>query len=301
MTSNLVRWVNELDCISSQLTRNGFAEFNAMPWFSYLAFDIIGDLAFGAPFGMVVKGRNEIEVQLTPGAPISYAPAVEVLNRRGEVSSTLGLLPALRPYAGYLPDPFFTKGISAVKNLNGIAVAAVRSRIDAAEKGIEGNDDRNDILARLLQSKDANGDKMGRQEVTAEALTQLIAGSDTVSNTSCAIFYWILHGECAAPGTIIQRLQAELDAAIPPARRFHHTPLSNTFHTSNAALTKACACIPHQQLVSLVLSPKGLVLISTTSTSHLGLFSQYHRIPSTIWKKSGAKTSRSSNLIVGSS
>jgi len=134
MTSNLVRWVNELDCISSQLTRNGFAEFNAMPWFSYLAFDIIGDLAFGAPFGMVVKGRNEIEVQLTPGAPISYAPAVEVLNRRGEVSSTLGLLPALRPYAGYLPDPFFTKGISAVKNLNGIAVAAVRSRIDAAEK-----------------------------------------------------------------------------------------------------------------------------------------------------------------------
>jgi benzoate 4-monooxygenase len=215
MTSNLVRWVNELDRISSQPTRNGFAEFNAMLGFSYLAFDIIGDLAFGASFGMVVKGRDETVVQLSPGAPISYAPAVEVLNRRGEVSSTLGLLPALRPYASYLPDPFFTKGISAVKNLNGIAVAAVRSRIDAAEKGIEGNDDRNDILARLLQSKDANGDKMGRQEVTAEALTQLIAGSDTVSNTSCAVFYWILHGERAAPGTIIPRLQAELDAAIP--------------------------------------------------------------------------------------
>jgi hypothetical protein len=34
-------------------SRNGkeFARYNAMPWFSYLAFDIIGDLAFGSPFG----------------------------------------------------------------------------------------------------------------------------------------------------------------------------------------------------------------------------------------------------------
>lgn len=164
---------------------------------------------------MVEKGRDETEVQLTPGGPISYAPAVDVLNRRGEVSSTLGLLPALRPFARYSPDPFFTKGISAVKNLNGIAVAAVASRIDAAEKGAEGQEDRKDLLTRLLQGKDALGQKMGRQEVTAEALTQLIAGSDTISNTSCGVFYWILHGERAAPGTILPKLQAELDAAIP--------------------------------------------------------------------------------------
>lgn len=56
---------------------------------------------------------------------------------------------------------------------------------------------------------------MGRQEVTAEALTQLIAGSDTISNTACAVFYWILHGERAAPGTILPRLQQELNTAIP--------------------------------------------------------------------------------------
>jgi benzoate 4-monooxygenase len=215
MTSNVRRWVGQLDRISSHPTKGGFGEFNAMPWFSYLAFDIIGDLAFGAPFGMVDKGRDETEVQLTPGGPISYAPAVDVLNRRGEVSSTLGLLPALRPYAAYLPDPFFTKGVSAVRNLNGIAVAAVASRIDAAEKGIKGQPDRNDILARLMQGRDANGLRMGRTEVTAEALTQLIAGSDTISNTACAVFYWILHGERARPGSIIPRLQEELDAAIP--------------------------------------------------------------------------------------
>lgn len=217
MTSNVRRWVAQLDRISASTPPTAFTTMNAMPWFSYLAFDIIGDLAFGAPFGMVDKGKDETEVQLTPGGPISYAPAVEVLNRRGEVSSTLGLLPALRPWAKYLPDPFFRLGVSAVQNLNGIAVAAVASRLDAAEKGERGETvtgDRNDLLARLIQGKDSNGERMGRQEITAEALTQLIAGSDTISNTACGVLYWILHGERAAPGTVIPKLQAELDAAM---------------------------------------------------------------------------------------
>jgi benzoate 4-monooxygenase len=171
----------------------------------------LGDLAFGAPLGIVNKGKDETEI---PGGPVSYTPAVEVLNRRGEVSSTLGLLPALRPWAKYHPDPFFRQGIAAVQNLNGIAVAAVTSQLDAAEKGDSNNFERNDLLTRLLQGKDANGQKMGRQEVTAEALTQLIAGSDTISNTAYAVFYWILHGERAAPGTIIPQLQQELDSEI---------------------------------------------------------------------------------------
>lgn len=140
------------------------------PWFSYLAFDIIGDLAFSPSFGMVNKGKDEAESRLVPGGPILYAPAVDVLNRRGEISSTLGFLPSLRPIARYLPDPFFTNGVAAVENLTGIAVAAVATRLDAVENGIV--DDRNDILSRLLQAKVANGQPMGRAELTAEALAQ---------------------------------------------------------------------------------------------------------------------------------
>ncbi|KAJ5983857.1 hypothetical protein N7481_005956 [Penicillium waksmanii] len=216
MAANLQRWVKQLDQIAFSGVGKGknidsYSKYNAMPWFSYLAFDIIGDLAFGSPFGMVEKGKDETEVQLVPDGSISYCPAVEVLNRRGEVSSTLGLLPTLRPIARYLPDPFFTKGVAAVENLTGIAVAAVGSRLDAAEKGVI--DTRNDILSRLLQAKDANCQPMGRTELIAEALTQLIAGSDTISNTACAVFYWILHGERCDPGTIVPRLQKELDDA----------------------------------------------------------------------------------------
>jgi benzoate 4-monooxygenase len=70
----------------SDNAHGGYARFDAIHWFNYLAFDIIGDLAFGAPFGMLEKGEDIAEVRMTAGAPPSYAPAIEVLNRRGEVS-----------------------------------------------------------------------------------------------------------------------------------------------------------------------------------------------------------------------
>lgn len=180
---------------------------DSLHWFNYVAFDIIGDLAFGQPFGMLEKGQDIAEVQLTPGAPPTYAPAIEVLNRRGEVSNTIGCMPWIKPYAKHLPDPFFSKGMAAIQNLAGIAVARVGQRLAAAERG---EITRVDLLARLMEGKDENDNKLGRDELTAEALTQLIAGSDTTSNTSCALLY-----HCLTKPAVVKKLQAELDEALP--------------------------------------------------------------------------------------
>ncbi|EDN96915.1 hypothetical protein SS1G_01843 [Sclerotinia sclerotiorum 1980 UF-70] len=204
MHGNLDLFVNRWDAMSDN-AHGQFAKIDCLHWFNYLAFDIIGDLAFGAPFGMLEKGKDITEIRKTPDAPITYAPAVEVLNRRGEVSGTLGCLPQLKPYAKHFPDPFFSQGLAAVENLAGIAVARVSERLDR-----EKEDGRVDLLARLMEGKDETGAKLSRQELTAEALTQLIAGSDTTSNTSCAILFWI----CKTPG-VLQKLQKELDDAIP--------------------------------------------------------------------------------------
>jgi benzoate 4-monooxygenase len=204
MTQNLSLFVRQWDSFSDN-AHGQYATLDCLHWFNYLAFDIIGDLAFGQPFGMLEKGKDITEIQKTPDAPISYAPAVEVLNRRGEVSGTLGCLPGLKPYAKYLPDPFFSKGLAAVENLAGIAVARVSQRLEGKQ-----DVERVDLLARLMEGKDESGAKLGRAELTAEALTQLIAGSDTTSNTSCAILYWTVK----TPG-VLAALQRELDAAIP--------------------------------------------------------------------------------------
>jgi len=137
-------------------------------------------------------------------API-YAPAVEILNRRGEVSATLGTYPALKPWAHLLPDPFFSQGVAAVKSLAGIAIARVQDRLQNPP-----NIDRTDLLARLQEGRDDNGEPLGVDELTAEALTQLIAGSDTTSNSSCALLYHVTR----TPG-VFDKLRAEFDAAAP--------------------------------------------------------------------------------------
>ena len=190
----------------SKQADGGYYKFDALHWFNYVAFDVIGDLAFGAPFGMLENGKDFAEVRLKPDAPPTFAPAIEVLNRRGEVSNAIGCLPQIKPYAKYLPDPFFSKGIEAVENLAGIAIARVNQRLEAAEKG---DVQRVDLLARLMEGKDENGNKLGRAELTAEALTQLIAGSDTTSNTSCALLF-----HCLKHPKVVKKLQDELDQAL---------------------------------------------------------------------------------------
>lgn len=84
---NLVAFVKQWDRLSETGGPQSFTEIDALNWFNYLAFDVIGDLAFGAPFGMIEKGADVAEVKKTKDSKPTYAPAIQVLNRRGEVSA----------------------------------------------------------------------------------------------------------------------------------------------------------------------------------------------------------------------
>lgn len=201
---NLKTFVNRWDGLI-KAGANKTAYVDCLKWFNYVAFDTIGDLAFGAPFGMLKAGADIAEVRMSVDKPPIYAPAVDILNRRGEVSATLGCLPQLKPYAKWLPDPFFSKGLAAVENLAGIAIARVKDRLENPP-----DINRRDLLALLQEGRDEKGEPLGFEELTAEALTQLIAGSDTTSNSSCALLYYATR----TPG-VLQKLQAELDAAVP--------------------------------------------------------------------------------------
>ncbi|KAH7106148.1 benzoate 4-monooxygenase [Auriculariales sp. MPI-PUGE-AT-0066] len=198
---NLEMFVKQWDGIVAR----GAGTIDCLKWFNYLAFDIIGDLAFGEPFGMLRSGADVAEIRSSPDAKPIYAPAIEILNRRGEVSAALGCLPELKLYAKYFPDPFFTQGLSAVAKLAGIAIARVKARLENPPE-----EERKDLLARLMEGRGEKGEPMGRDELTAEALTQLIAGSDTTSNSSCALLFHVVR----TPGCL-EKLQRELDEAIP--------------------------------------------------------------------------------------
>ena len=163
--------------------RKGKCLTNTSTGANYLAFDIVGDLAFGAPFGMVnaakdfaVVPRDEKDQHSAmsgESVAVTEIPAVKILNGRGEYSMSMGVLPGWwRPYVAKLP--WYTQGGQDVKTLAGIAIMAVAKRLATTT-------DRVDLLSKLQESRDGNGNPMGKAELTAEALTLLIAGSDTTS------------------------------------------------------------------------------------------------------------------------
>ncbi|KAL9632199.1 MAG: hypothetical protein Q9164_005468 [Protoblastenia rupestris] len=103
-------------------------------------------------------------------------------------------------------DSFYRDSLRAVKNLAGIAVARVnaRSKDEEEDKSLEWKD----LLARLMEGRDGNGEGMDREELTTDAL---VAGSDTTSNTSCV---QVCIGSCA-PQDVMEKIKAGLNEAIP--------------------------------------------------------------------------------------
>lgn len=113
---------------------------------------------------------------------VKYIPAVQTINDRGTYSASMGVLPPwMRPFVKKLP--WYSKGGMAVKSLAGIAIAAVSQRLTTPT-------DRTDLLGKLQDGRDDEGKPMGREELTAEALTELIAGSDTTSK--CIFLHTVL-------------------------------------------------------------------------------------------------------------
>ena len=208
LRQNLETFVQQWDLLSSVAPKGGYAKVDGLQWCNYLAFDMIADLAFGKPFGMLARGKDIAEVQLTPDSPVTYAPAVYILDKRGELNGALGCIPALLPFARWIPDPFIRDGLNAIRNVTGIGIARVNERLDVVAEGKK--IDRVDILARLMEGKDDQGNRMERGELVAEVLTQLVAGGDTTANSLCGLLFWALK----TPG-VTTKLQKELDAAIP--------------------------------------------------------------------------------------
>jgi benzoate 4-monooxygenase len=143
-------------------------------------------------------------------------PAISALNSRGEYSATLGVFPPwARPFIRHLP--WFRRRKQSHLHIDGLAVFMVAKRLSTTSE-------RNDLLNKLQQGKDNKGEPMDKEEITAEALTQLIAGSDTSSryvywvelfgsilicclpSASCAIAYYL-----ARYPHVQAKLQNELD------------------------------------------------------------------------------------------
>lgn len=228
----------------------------------------MGDLAFGAPFGMLeaakdiaVVPKNQEDVMRSYGTgkvpEVIEIPAVKILNGRGEYSMSMGVLPAWwRPFVRQLP--WYRKGQADVKALAGIAIMAVAKRLATPT-------DRVDLLSKLQAGRDGEGKPMGSEELTAEALTLLIAGSDTTSKydyhlteahiSDCfgfitappALSYITSHSTTMSKKSYTRNWTNNWDQKmklLPPVIK------SKVSLISMPASTKVSACTPHRLLAS---------------------------------------------------
>ena len=151
--------------------------------FSYLSFDIIGDLCFGEPFGMLEAGKDAAPVVEDTKSGLAlygekqraevkyHIPAVRVLHKRGAHTASVGVL---RPFWRMVINralPWYSKGYQASQDLTRMAIAAVARRIAAPAP------DRVDILSKLQEGVDDNGRPISSEELTAEAQTLMVSFS----------------------------------------------------------------------------------------------------------------------------
>jgi benzoate 4-monooxygenase len=95
MHSNIDEFTKQWDLLCSKEIALGqvkdYARLDCCQWFNYLTFDTIGDLAFGAPFGMLkAGGKDAVEIMERPGARPKVVNAIESFNKRGAAFAALG-------------------------------------------------------------------------------------------------------------------------------------------------------------------------------------------------------------------
>lgn len=78
---------------------------DALDWCNWVAFDCMGELAFGSSFGMTQNGASTAEFReaRNPLAPITTVNAVEALEKRGYLTCSLGCMIQLKSWAKWIP------------------------------------------------------------------------------------------------------------------------------------------------------------------------------------------------------
>lgn len=154
-------------------------------FFSYTAFDIIGEVLFSRPFGFIEKGED-IDGTLHVGQPINaYAAVAGFVGKlhhiiANPITSDLGLLPT-----GFL----------------------FKTAMNAVEERKKNPDSRYDMVAHWLRTMKEHPNRLTNQDLHANLITNVGAGSDAMSTSlQSFVYHMIRNPACWA------RARAEIDA-----------------------------------------------------------------------------------------
>ncbi|KAG8726151.1 hypothetical protein FRC11_000729, partial [Ceratobasidium sp. 423] len=174
--------------------RDGKLWFDVLPQFDFLAFDIIGDLAFGASFGTIEAQKDIAPMmdEIGERAQVKYIPAVEVLNGRDDYAGSMGVLSRwFRPIMKRIPCPVSGMAVTPVGRRLKFGLPDEPLLVEEETDGMATSGKRRTVvLEKLMQGKDEKGEPRYHEQFF-------------MKNYDLAA-----HPECQ------RRLQVELDSAL---------------------------------------------------------------------------------------
>jgi cytochrome P450 len=151
---------------------------------SYLAFDIISDLALGVPFGLIEVQKDSIPVALSlvSNKNVQNLPVINLITKGGAGAKALGSHSSLFQKILLLGTPWHIPELLIRRAFRNVTRAAVDTRVNRVENGIADDENRGvDLLDKLFEVTKPDGSPLSRAEIDSEALITIAAGSDTTS------------------------------------------------------------------------------------------------------------------------
>ncbi|KAF7310129.1 hypothetical protein MIND_00386300 [Mycena indigotica] len=188
---------------------------NIAAWFGFYAFDFMGDMAFGGGFDMLKEGSDKDGV-------------FPMLQTAVKLTSVFTQIPWFTPTFNRLP------GVQAiVQKAFHFAMVSGQKRIAAGPKELK------DLWYHLMDEDDLEKVKPTVNEVLADGIMAVIAGSDTVA-VALTTFMWcmIMHPDIHA------RVRAELDAVFPDGTSVYDCDKYDELKLLNACLQESLRLFP---------------------------------------------------------
>jgi cytochrome P450 len=165
-------------------------------WFQCYAFDVIGEVTFGQRFGFLDTGKE-------------LGHVFAAIETRTNYSTYVGVFPTLH----YILFPWLPSSGG-----HGYVGKYTRDKIAAREKIMKSPEAKElhgppDFVARFLQIRAENPEKMTQMDLFTICQSNIGAGSDTTAITLSAVLYYLLKH----PSTY-HRLQKEIDEAAKQSR-----------------------------------------------------------------------------------
>ena len=143
---------------------------NLVQWYNFTTFDIIGDLAFGEPFGCLAAGV--------------YHPWVATIFdgfRLAVFNQTMKRLPIAAPILRRFIPQALVKG----------QMDHLQLSFEKAKKRLEsGRTDREDFMSYILRYNDEKG--MTKDEIGENSNILILAGSETTATLLSGTSFWLL-------------------------------------------------------------------------------------------------------------